>query len=91
MSTLPSLPEHISFSNTLPKTIQGIKKRAKKIGMPGQKHTEALDTVAREMGYRDYRQALHTLASSEGFLETNQTGCPVFLCAYWRDTNTTPR
>lgn len=91
MSTLPSLPEHISFSNTLPKTIQGIKKRAKKIGMPGQKHTEALDIVAREMGYRDYRQAQHTLASSEGFLETNQTGYPVFLCAYWRDTNTTPR
>ena len=91
MSTLSSLPERISFSNTLPKTIQGIKRKAKKIGVPGQKHSEALDIVAREMGYRDYRQAQQALASSEGFSEVNQTGYPVYLCAYWRNTDTTPR
>ncbi|MEA1130536.1 hypothetical protein, partial [Klebsiella pneumoniae] len=54
-------------------------------------YTEALDIVAREMGYRDYRQAQQALASSEGFSEVNQTGYPVFLCAYWRNTDTTPR
>lgn len=91
MSTLSSLPERISFKNTLPKTIQGLKKRAKKISVPGQKHAEALDIVAREMGYRDYRQAQQTLASSEGSMEANQPGYPIFLCAYWRDTDTTPR
>ena len=91
MSTLSSLPERISFSNTLPKTIQGIKKRAKKICLSGQKHSDALDIVAREMGYRDYRQAQQALASSARLLEANQTGHAIFLCAYWRDTGTTPR
>ncbi len=91
MSTLSSLPERISFKNTLPQTLQGLKKRAKKISVPGQKHAEALDIVAREMGYRDYRQAQQTLASSEGSMEASQTGYPIFLCAYWRDTDTTTR
>jgi hypothetical protein len=91
MSTLSSLPERISFKKTLPQTLQGLKKRARKISVPGQKHADALDIVAREMGYRDYRQAQQTLASSEGSKEANQTGYPIFLCAYWRDTDTTPR
>jgi hypothetical protein len=60
MSTLSSLPERINFSNTLPKTIQGIKRKAKKIGVPG--YLKALDIVAREMGYRDI-EAQQALAS----------------------------
>lgn len=93
MSTPSSLPERISVSKTLPKTIKGIKKRAKKICMPGQKHAEALDVVARQLGYRDYFQAQQMLASGEVLPETalHQNQHSVFLSAYWRDTDTTPR
>lgn len=91
MSTQSSLPERVS--DTLPKTIQGIKKRAKKICLPGQKHVETLDIVARELGYRDYYQAQHMLASGEVLPETavHQSRHSVFLSAYWRDTDTKPR
>lgn len=93
MSTQSSLPERVSVSDTLPKTIQGIKKRAKKICLPGQKHVEALDIVARELGYRDYYQAQHMLASGEVLPETavHQSRHSIFLSAYWRDTDTRPR
>lgn len=93
MSISSSLPERISISNTLPKTIQGIKKRAKKICLPGQRHAEALDIVARELGYRDYYQAQQKLASGEALPETavHQSRHSVFLSAYWRDTDTRPR
>ncbi|WP_258166570.1 hypothetical protein [Pseudomonas poae] len=93
MSTPSSLPERISVSKTLPKTIQGIKKRAKKICLPGQKHAEALNTVARELGYRDYHQAQQKLASGAALPETveQRSRHSVFLSAYWRDTDTKPR
>ena len=91
MSTLSSLHERTSIGNTLPKTIQGIKKRAKKIAVPGQKHTVALDAIAREMGYRDYRQAKRAMAAMEEASGANPTSYPVFLSAYWRDTDTKPR
>lgn len=93
MSAPSSLPERVSFSENLPKTIQGVKKRAKKICLPGQKHTEALDIVARELGYRDYRQAQQKLASGDVWLETalHHSRHSVFLSAYWRDADTKPR
>jgi hypothetical protein len=93
MSTPSSLSERVSVTNTLPKTLSGIKKRAKKICLPGQKHAEALDIVARQLGYRDYFQAQQKLASGEVLPETalrhNQHS--VFISAYWRDTDTRPR
>lgn len=93
MSTLSALPERISSSNTLPKTIRGIKKRAKKIRLPGQKYADALNLVARELGYRDYYHAQQAMESSEGLQEVTpaQTRHAIFLTAYWRDTGTTPR
>lgn len=93
MSTSSSLPEHSSFTKTLPQTLKGIKKRAKKICLPGQKHAEALDMVARELGYRNYRQAQQKLASGDVPPETasNQNRHSVFLSAYWRDVDTRPR
>ncbi|UDU83111.1 hypothetical protein [Pseudomonas sp. HN2-3] len=93
MSTSSSLPEHSSFIKTLPQTLKGIKKRAKKICLPGQKHAEALDMVARELGYRNYRQAQQKLASGDVPPETasNQNRHSVFLSAYWRDVDTRPR
>lgn len=93
MSTSSSLLERVSISNTLPKTIQGIKKRAKKICLPGQKHAEALDIVARELGYRDYYQAQQKLASGETLPEraVPKSRHSVFLSAYWRDSDTKPR
>lgn len=93
MSTPSSLPERVSVTKTLPKTIQGIKKRAKKICLLGQKHAEALDIVARELGYRDYYQAQQKLASGETLPERaeHQSRHSVFLSAYWRDTDTKPR
>lgn len=93
MSTPSSLPERVSVSKTLPKTIKGVKKRAKKICLPGQKHAEALDIVARQLGYRDYFQAQQMLASGDVLPEAalNQNQHSVFLSAYWRDTDTKPR
>lgn len=93
MSTSSSLPEHSSFTKTLPQTLKGIKKRAKKICLPGQKHAEALDMVARELGYRNYRQAQQKLASGDVPPETasNHNRHSVFLSAYWRDVDTRPR
>lgn len=93
MSTSSSLPERSSFTKTLPQTLKGIKKRAKKICLPGQKHAEALDMVARELGYRNYRQAQQKLASGDVPPETasNQNRHSVFLSAYWRDVDTRPR
>lgn len=93
MSTPSSLTERVSVTKTLPKTLKGIKKRAKKICLPGQKHAEALDIVARQLGYRDYYQAQQNLASGEVLPETalHQTQHSVFFSAYWRDTDTRPR
>lgn len=93
MSTPSSLPERVSVTKTLPKTLKGIKKQAKKICLPGQKHAEALDIVARQLGYRDYYQAQQKLASGEVLPETvlRQSQHSVFLSAYWRDTDTRPR
>lgn len=84
MSIPSSLPEGVSVSKALPKTLKGIKKRAKKICLPDQKHAEALDIVARQLGYRDYYQAQQKFASGEVVPETasHQSQYSVFLSAY---------
>jgi hypothetical protein len=92
MSTLSTFPGSVSSSNILPTTLRGIKKRAKKICLPGQTHSDALDMVAREVGYRDYRQLQQAWESREALKESPpQARYPVFLSAYWRDSNSTPR
>ena len=47
---------------TLPKTIKGLKRQATKLKKArGIRQTEALDIVAKSMGYGSYRSALNAL------------------------------
>lgn len=85
----PSLPpKQFPSGSTQPQAILGIKKRTKKICLPGQSHSDALDTGAREMGFRDYYQAQLVLSSDQGVRPRQYL---IFLTAYSRDSDSIPR
>ncbi|RML92459.1 hypothetical protein [Pseudomonas savastanoi] len=87
MSTHPALPERSVFRDTLPSTLQGLKKRARKTRLPHQSHTDALDSVAVKMGYADFHRAEKALnPRNAARAPRSQSHYPVYLSAYWRNT-----
>lgn len=51
------------MNRPLPTTIAGLKRQAKKLKKEaGCTHSQALDQIARQMGYAHYNQALRHLA-----------------------------
>ncbi|MBT2298216.1 DUF5623 domain-containing protein [Pseudomonas fluorescens] len=74
--------------NACPSTLDGIKRKAKRIGREHQlPHLAALELAAKQSGYESYQHARKTLQ--------NELRAPllhsIFLSAYWRDSSTEPR
>jgi hypothetical protein len=92
MSTLPTLQKQHSSLHEQPSTLRGIKKKAKAIRQPGQKHATALDLVAKAAGYRNFHHAQRELSPASPQHQQQPPGRhSIFISAYWRDRDSSPR
>jgi len=91
MSTLLTLQKQHSSLLEQPSTIRGIKKKAKAIRQPGQKHATALDFVAKAAGYRNFHHAQRELSPASPQHRPPPGQHSIFISAYWRDRDSSPR
>lgn len=73
--------------HTAPKTLRGIKRKAKTLKGPEVTHLQALDLAAQDSGYQSFhhaRRVLEKLAAELPMLHS------IYLSAYWHDRNQKP-